>query len=334
MKRFIGKLWVVVPFLFVLSCNKDTYDRSHYDNAVAVANQVNGILVMDWVEQFVDVHLNDTPIDNSEFPPEDLFPSDHLTRDAAVGYLSEAFKALGYKPDTALLGTGTYVTYNVYAELPGTKYPEEVILIGSHIDAFYGGADDNTSAVAAMLEAARIAKNFSFERTIRFISFDLEEFGSIGSTRYVEAGLADDVKAALIMDVIGYRSYEAGSQKNVMGIRLPDVGDYLMVIGNSDSREMTQQITEIGNTYNLSKSQGVLAPGDGAFFLSQALMRSDHGLMWYKGIPAVFLTDGANFRNPNYHLPSDIPETIDTDFLTGNTKVLMAAIALLAEVQL
>jgi Zn-dependent M28 family amino/carboxypeptidase len=209
-----------------------------------------------------------------------------------------------------------------------------VILVGSHIDAFYGGADDNTSAVAAMLEAARIVRNYSFARTIRFVSFDLEELGSVGSTRYVEAGLADDVTAALVMDMIGYRSFEAGSQKNVMGIRLPDVGDYLMVIGNKDSEEMTQQITALSNGYSLSKSLGILAPGDGAYFLSQALMRSDHGLMWYKGIPAVFFTDGANFRNPNYHLSSDIPETLDVEFFEGNTKVLTAAIALLAEVQL
>jgi hypothetical protein len=319
--------------LLFFACNKDQHYRSGFENALLVAGQVNEDNIMPWVEQLSEVHLNDTPIDNSEFPPGELFPSGHLTRDAAVGFLSEAFRSIGYMPDTAVLGEGTYITYNVFAELPGISHPEEVILVGSHIDAFYGGADDNGSAVAAMLEAARTVRGFSFARTIRFISFDLEEFGSIGSTRYVEEGHADDVKTAIVLDVVGYRSYEPGSQQNVMGIRLPDVGDYLMVIGNKDSEEMTQQITDLANSYGLSKSLGVLAPGDGAFFLSQALMRSDHGLMWYKGIPAVFFTDGANFRNPHYHLQSDLPETLDEGFLAGNTKVLTAAIALLAEVQ-
>ncbi len=320
--------------LLFISCDKDQPDRSGFENALVVADQVIDGNIMPWVVQFSEVHLNDVPIDNSECPPHELFPTDHLTRDAAVGLLAEAFRTMGYTPDTAVLGEGTYITYNVFAEWPGTTHPEEVILVGSHIDAFYGGADDNTSAVAAMLEAARTVRNFSFSRTIRFIAFDLEELGSIGSTRYVEAGLADDVKTAIVMDLIGYRSFEPGSQENVMGIRLPDVGDYLMVVGNKESQEITRQITDLGNLYGLTKSQGVLAPGDGAYFLSQALMRSDHGLMWYKGIPAVFFTDGANFRNPNYHLPSDLPETLDEEFLAGNTRLLTAAIALLAEVQL
>lgn len=320
--------------LLLSACNKDKTDRTGFENAIMVSQQVNGDHVMQWTEELVEVHLNDIPIDNSECPAHDLFPTDHLTRDAAVGYLSDEFRKLGYAPDTAVLGEGSYITYNVFAEKIGTTYPEEVILVGSHIDAFYGGADDNTSAVAAMLEAARVALGFNYERTIRFIAFDLEELGSVGSTRYVEAGLADDVKAAIVMDLIGYRSFEPGSQDNVMGIRLPNVGDYLMVVGNKDSETITRQITDLANTYSLTKAQGVLAPGDGAYFLSQALMRSDHGLMWYDGIPAVFFTDGANFRNPNYHLASDLPSTLDKDFLTENVRLLTAAIALLAEVQL
>ena len=320
--------------LLFIACDEGTTDRSGFENAIIVSQQVQGDHVMQWIEELVEVHLNDIPIDNSECPPHDLFPTDHLTRDAAVGYVSEEFRKMGYVPDTAVLGEGPYITYNVFAEWIGTTHPEEVVLVGSHIDAFYGGADDNTSAVAAMLEAARVARGFSFERTIRFVAFDLEELGSLGSTRYVEAGLANDVETAIVMDLIGYRSFEAGSQENVMGIRLPDVGDYLMVVGNKDSETITRQITDIANTYSLTKAQGVLAPGDGAYFLSQALMRSDHGLMWYEGIPAVFFTDGANFRNPNYHLASDLPGTLDQEFLTENVRLLTAAIALLAEVQL
>jgi Zn-dependent M28 family amino/carboxypeptidase len=334
MKTIISLIVLSSILLIIPGCSKDNPDRSGFDHANVVAQQVEAEKIMPWVEQLAQVHLNDTPIDNSECPPHDLFPTDHLTRDAAVGFLAEAFKSMGYAPDTAVLGQGAYATYNVFAEWTGTTHPEEVILVGSHIDAFYGGADDNGSAVAAMLEAARAVRNFSFSRTIRFISFDLEELGSIGSTRYVEAGLADDVKGAIVMDMMGYRSFEPGSQENVMGIRLPDVGDYLMVIGNKDSEEITRQITDLANSFSLSKAQGVLAPGDGAYFLSQALMRSDHGLMWYKDIPAVFFTDGANFRNPNYHLSSDLPETLDEDFLAGNTRLLTAAIALLAEVEL
>jgi len=317
----------------VTSCSKDDPDSSGYVTAAAIATDVAADRIMPWVERFSQAHLNDTPVDNTGFPPGDLFPSDHLTRDSAVGLFSAALLAMGYKPDTAVLTDGNTVTYNVFAEWPGTTKAEEVILVAGHIDAFYGGADDNTSAIAAILEAARALRKHSFARTIRFIAFDLEEFGSLGSTRYVEAGLADDVKTAIVLDLVGYASNEPGSQKDVMGIRLPDVGDYLMVLGNKDSESITQQVNGMSHSCGLAKTLGVLAPGDGTYFLSSVFMRSDHGLMWYKGIPAVFFTDGANFRNPHYHLPSDLPSTINKDFLVNNTRLLTAVVALLAEVQ-
>jgi hypothetical protein len=324
---------VVLAVLAMTSCSKDDPDSSAYAAAASVAADISADSVMPWVERFSQAHLADTPVSNADFPPGDLFPSDHLTRDSAVGLFSSALKSMGYEPDTAVFSDGRTVTYNVFAEWPGTSKAGEVVLVAGHIDAFYGGADDNTSAIAALLEAARAVRGHAFARTIRFIAFDLEEFGSIGSTRYVEAGLAGDVKVALVMDLVGYASHKPGSQKNVMGIRLPDVGDYLMVLGNKDSEPVTRQIAGMGETCGLAKTVGVLAPGDGTSFLASVFMRSDHGLMWYRGIPAVFFTDGANFRNANYHMPSDLPSTIDRDFLVNNTRLLTAAIALTAEVK-
>jgi hypothetical protein len=332
MDKFTSGLFILLLMIHG-GCSKDKPDQASFEDASAVAERVREDNLILWVEQLAAVHLNDTPIDNSDFPPGDLFPSDHLTRDSATGFVAGVFKKMSYDPDTLILGEGTYATYNVIAEWPGTRKPDEVILVGCHHDAFYGGADDNGSAVAAMLEAARVVRYHQFARTIRFVSFDLEEFGAIGSTRYVEGGYADDVHTAIVMDCIGYRSFEPGSQKNVMGVTLPDVGDYLMVIGNKHSAEIVQQSVVMANEYSLSKSYGLIAPGDGMYFLASAFSRSDHGLLWYKGIPAIFFTDGANFRNPYYHTENDLPENLDAEFLAGNTKVLIATIALLAEVQ-
>jgi Zn-dependent M28 family amino/carboxypeptidase len=225
------------------------------------------------------------------------------------------------------------VAYNIVAEKRGVINPEEVVLVACHLDAFYAGADDNTSAVAAMLEIARAAQDFSFARTIRFVAFDLEEYGSVGSTRYILAGYADDVQSAVVMDLIGYASNEPGSQDPVFGVQVPDVGDYLFVIGNGNSNDVTQQVVNLAHTSGLAKTVGILAPQSGNFFLSSVFMRSDHGLLWYNGIPAVFFTDGANFRNPNYHKPSDLPETLNRDFLVANTKIIAATVAIQADIQ-
>ena len=50
------------------------------------------------------------------------------------------------------------------------------------------------------------------------------------------------------------------------------------------------------------------------------LLRSDHAPFWHQNIPALMITDGANFRNPFYHTRGDIITTIDFDFLEKITK--------------
>jgi Iap family predicted aminopeptidase len=85
------------------------------------------------------------------------------------------------------------VSYNVMGELIGSKYPEEIITSTAHHDSWFGGANDNASAVAIIIEIAKIlSENFKPKRTIKFISFGAEESGSnsffewaVGSFAYV-----------------------------------------------------------------------------------------------------------------------------------------------------
>jgi len=328
------KLRFIAIVLMLISCSKEIPEINNHTKVLEFAQSIKTENLYPLVEKIYQTHINDIPISNEGFPSDDLFPSDHLTRSAAVGFVAKELRDMGYQVDTVICGNQPPIAYNIVAEIKGVANPNSVILVGCHLDAFYGGADDNTTAVAAMLEIARAARAFSFNKTIRFVAFDLEEFGSLGSTRYIEEGHAKDVSAALVMDLIGYSSNQAGSQKDVMGIKMPSVGDYLIVVGNENSAELTQQIVSFSHTYNISKPLGILAPHDGVYFMSSVFMRSDHGLLWYKGLPAVFFSDGANFRNPHYHKPTDRPETIHQDFLKNNTKLIAASLAILAEIQL
>ncbi|NJK87154.1 MAG: M28 family peptidase [Bacteroidales bacterium] len=322
-----------IGLAFLSSCKKDIPEIENSGQVRVFANSIDTSHIMPWVEELTQVHLNDEPVDNEGFPPSEGFPSDHLTRTAAVGYITNELTRMGYNVDTLELGGETLVAYNVVAEHKGTVYPGEVVLMGAHLDAFYGGADDNCSAIAALLAVANATKNFSFERTIRFVAFDLEEFGSIGSTRYVEEGYANDVVSAVVLDLIGYSSDEPGSQDDVMGVRFPNTGDFICVIGNEYSASITQKVVNFSYSSGIGKTKGVIAPDDGTYFLSGAFMRSDHGLMWFKGIPSIFFSDGANFRNPHYHKPGDLPETLNRNFLNENTKIIAASVALLAGIQ-
>ena len=76
---------------------------------------------------------------------------------------------------------------NVIAELPGTDPKAGVIYLGAHHDtqADSVGADDNGTAVAGVIELARVLSPLERRRTIRLISFGAEEQLSVGSSAYV-----------------------------------------------------------------------------------------------------------------------------------------------------
>src|SRR6266849_4146483 len=81
--------------------------------------------------------------------------------------------------------------YNTVAEIKGGEKPDEVVMLGAHLDSWDlgTGSTDNGTGSMAVLEAARtLAKlNLKPKRTIRFILFSGEEEGLCGSVKYVEA---------------------------------------------------------------------------------------------------------------------------------------------------
>jgi hypothetical protein len=84
---------------------------------------------------------------------------------------------------------GAVEVYNTVAEIPGTEKPDEVVVIGAHLDSWDlgTGATDNGTGSMAVLEAARAMMKLQVKpkRTIRFILFAGEEQGLNGSKEYV-----------------------------------------------------------------------------------------------------------------------------------------------------
>ncbi len=81
-----------------------------------------------------------------------------------------------------------YQSANVIAEIKGAEKPEEIVLIGAHIDSFDlgTGALDNGSNVSLVIDIARqiTQLNIKPKRTIRFALFNGEEQGMFGSWAY------------------------------------------------------------------------------------------------------------------------------------------------------
>src|ERR1700720_3991798 len=81
--------------------------------------------------------------------------------------------------------------YNTVAEIRGSEKPDEVVILGAHLDSWdlgTGSTDNGTGSMAVMEAARALAKlNLKPKRTLRFVLFTGEEEGLCGSVKYVEA---------------------------------------------------------------------------------------------------------------------------------------------------
>lgn len=81
--------------------------------------------------------------------------------------------------------------YDTFGIIRGTEFPNEMIIVGGHRDAWGPGADDNVSGVVSVMEAARawagaVKAGMRPKRTLVFATWDAEEWGLVGSTEWVE----------------------------------------------------------------------------------------------------------------------------------------------------
>ena len=105
---------------------------------------------------------------------------------------------VGPGPVQARIAVTTDATTNPYKEIwdtfgviRGSDYPDEIVMIGGHRDAWGPGAADNVSGTVSVLEAAhaiadQVKAGKRPKRTIVFATWDAEEWGLLGSTEYVE----------------------------------------------------------------------------------------------------------------------------------------------------
>lgn len=220
---------------------------------------------------------------------------------------------------------------NLVLNLPPSRdrTPKPPILIGAHYDAVPGspGADDNATGVAVLLELARIFTAEPIRYPLRFVAFDMEEYGLLGSTAYATelAEKRERLRLMISLEMLGYRDNKTNSQLYPARLKYfyPNRGNYIALIGNVST------IPDLIRINRNMKKTGVLCEWLPAGVRGQIVpdtRRSDHAPFWDKGYRALMVTDTANLRNPHYHEPSDTVETLDLDFLTGVCQGLVASI--------
>lgn len=109
---------------------------------------------------------------------------------------------------------GPIKLYNVIAELTGTEKPDELVIVGGHIDSWDGatGSTDNGTGVATTLEAARLLTKAGAKprRTIRFMLWSGEEQGLLGSRASIKARPGETAKISAVIVHDGGTNYASG----------------------------------------------------------------------------------------------------------------------------
>ena len=90
------------------------------------------------------------------------------------------------------------LSHNVIAQINGSEKPNEIIVIGGHLDSWDlgDGSHDDGAGIVQSMEVLRILKdlNYSPKRTIRVVLFANEENGLRGGTKYAEEAILNNEK--------------------------------------------------------------------------------------------------------------------------------------------
>lgn len=195
------------------------------------------------------------------------------------------------------------------------------------------GADDDASGMAAVLAAAEclraiLAAGRTPTRTLRFVLFNAEEQGLVGSKAYARAVAAagDRIAAVLQMDMIG--GYQGGARKVEIHAGSA-VGGAVVGASNALGDVVARAVKAVAPSFEVERITGPTDPAAG---------RSDHASFHERGWAAVavsenFFADIAPASGTRqYHLPGDTLNDRDhnTDYAADVARAVAAAALSLA----
>jgi carboxypeptidase Q len=191
--------------------------------------------------------------------------------------------------------------YNTVAEIPGTEKPEEVVIIGGHLDSWDlgTGATDNGTGAMAVLAAARALQKAEVKpkRTIRFVLFSGEEQGLNGSRAYVQAHKNELGK------ISGVLIHDSGTGK-VLTVGL---------MGNYAARETVDRVV---NPLARAKEIGLMEP------TLRTEGGSDHVPFDEAGVPGFWCVQDNVDYALTHHSQADTIDRVRWDDLTEGAQVL------------
>jgi len=202
---------------------------------------------------------------------------------------------------------GAYAVKNVVAELRGREKPDEIVVIGAHLDSWDlgTGANDNGVNVAMVIDVARGMKALGLtpRRTVRFALWNGEEQGMWGSAGYVRAHAAElDKHVATV-------TFDIGSGRT-LGFFLngrPEIGAAV--------DEALRPVAGLGPFVQLP----------------DAIDGTDNFDFLLSGVPNLVANQDAAPYLPDYHASSDTYDKVDGREAQANAAIASALVWGLAE---
>jgi Zn-dependent M28 family amino/carboxypeptidase len=210
-------------------------------------------------------------------------------------------------PDSAIRGV------NLLAVIPGTTLRDRYIVLSAHYDHLgtikgevYNGADDNASGVAAVLAMAQALAARPLGHSVIIALFDAEEEGLLGAKAFVasppvpKSGLALDVNLDMVSHSTKDELYASGAS------RWPALRPTLEALAKQASVRLL-----------LGHDRAAIVGKD------DWTHESDQGPFHDAGIPFIYF--GVE-DHPDYHKPTDDPETITPAFFGRAVATILEAL--------
>lgn len=289
--------------------------------------EINNKVNIDTLYKFVEELSGERPISINGFSTS-IYSRYHsnIGNEFAYTYLINKFRSYNLQIQSDNYIDGNFNINNVIAIKKGSTFPDNYFIICAHYDSYSTdkslapGADDNASGTAAVLEAARILKDYHCENSIIFALWDVEELGLYGSKNYAQTARTNyvNIKGVINLDMIAYdnnfnNTLELYSQNN-------------QAVNNSSlTSELFSVNTILRNGLNLNNVNSILNS-------------SDHYSFWLQNYPAVLLIEEYkginNIRdfNSDYHKPTDRINKFNKDFYHKVSQLAITTISSLSKI--
>lgn len=228
--------------------------------------------------------------------------ADHLRRLHSLG------KPLEISLHSESKWKGEVSSGNVILDLIGSEKPEEIVLIGGHLDSWdlgTGAVDDGAGIAITTAAAALIAKLPKRpKRTIRVVMFGAEEVGLLGAFAYA-------------------KQHEANLKNHVLATESDFGAQTIWQLVSNVNPQATILIDEIGKILSPLGivRGGADVPGGGPDIIPLAA----------KGVPTIRLNQNGRDYFDLHHTPDDTLDKIDPDELAQNVAAYATTIYLIAD---